>query len=153
MRTLVIYESKHGSTKKCVDYIISNKINIDIYKASIFDGNLSDYNQILVASSVYMGQFQKSIKQFFVHYEDILLDKPLHIIYCGMNKAEIENVPSQNMSSKLIEHANIQHVGGAYNFKSMNFLERFIVKKLAKVKDSLEDIHYDKLNQIKKIVT
>jgi len=40
------------------------------------------------------------------------------------------------------------YVGGAYYFDKLNFFEKIIVKKIGKVKETLEEISLDKIDKL-----
>ena len=61
----MIYASvHHGNTKKVVDYL-STKISatvVDVTKEKAFD--VSEYDTVIFASGIYVGQFHKSILEY-----------------------------------------------------------------------------------------
>ena len=49
---------------------------------------------------------------------------------------------------ELIKHASSRGIfGGEFNFEKMNFIERFIVKKVVKVDKSVSKIDEEKINK------
>lgn len=152
MKTLILYESKHGATLKAATYLNEHIEESDVFQPSSFDGDIERYDHIILASCVYMGQLHKNIKKLLEEQVKVLLSKPLTIVACAMNEDEFDTMIKANLSQDVIKHANIVHAGGAYNFDSMNFLERFVVKRLAKVNTSLDQIKYNTLDAIIKTV-
>ena len=148
MKTVILYESKHGTTEKCATYI-KDKHNIqDIMKISEFNGKISDYERIIIGTPVYIGQINKKVKAFIELNQDILFGKEVMIFICGMNDENYEQMLTMNFSEDMIKHARIIHVGGAYDFHKLGFFNKFIVKKIAKVNHSIERIKYDQLDLI-----
>jgi menaquinone-dependent protoporphyrinogen IX oxidase len=77
-----------------------------------------------------------------------LLERRLTIVLCAMNQPEYETMLETNFDDEIRQHASIVHAGGAYDFQSLSWLERFAVKVIAKVKTSIDAIDYDKLDTI-----
>ena len=57
-----------------------------------------------------------------------------------MDDKEIRTTHSKNFDEDILDHAVIKYVGGGYHFEKMNFMERFIVKRIASVSESFERI-------------
>lgn len=148
MNNLIIYASKHGATKTCATYLFDHLPQSELKEIISFQGDVSTYNMVFIGSCVYMGQFNKHIKTFLTQNQEVLLQKDLVIFFCAMNDQEVDTIVSQNLSKELLEHASIVHAGGAYDFRSMNFLERFVVKKMAKVSHSVDAIQYNNLDDV-----
>lgn len=148
MKTVILYESKYGSTQKCATYIKDKHDIQDIKKISDFNGNISDYERIIIGTPVYIGQINKKVKAFIELNQDILFAKEVIIFICAMNDENYEQMLTLNFSEDMINHARIIHVGGAYDFDKLGFLNKFIVKKIAKVNHSIENIKYDQLDLI-----
>lgn len=149
MNILIIYESKHGATKKCAEYLDHNNEStqlIHINDCSHID--LSQYDKILIGSPIYVGRINKKITQWIQSNLKPLLQKNTKIFLSGMNKDGLDDVLQSNFTDEMINNFKIEHVGGAYNFDDMNFFERFIVKKIAKITESKEDINYERLSQL-----
>lgn len=149
MKTLILYASKHGATKKCAMHIQDNHKNTDLYNIDTLDQvNLTSYDKILIGSPVYAGLLNKKIKKWLVEHEANWTQKDTKLFICGMNDKSTDEVINNNLTASQQKHLSIHFVGGAYNFKDMNFFERFIVKKIAKTTTSIENIDYDLLNSI-----
>jgi menaquinone-dependent protoporphyrinogen oxidase len=148
MKTLVIYESKKGCTKKCAEYIHSKTQMSTISSLKDFNDSLENFETIIVLSPIYMGQVNKGIKEFITNNKSSVLNKPTTIGLCGMNKEGLEDVIQLNFDEDIRNHATIKLVGGAYYFDKLNFLQKLIVKSIAKVKSSVEEINYKKMDDI-----
>lgn len=153
MKTLILYNSKNGATEKCAKYLADNSTDIDLFNINKFNGNLKDYNHILIGTPVYIGRYNKLIKAFISDNVNTLLDVDLSIFVSSMNKNETEEVVIANLSKEIIKHANIYHVGGAYYFEKLNWFYKLVVKKIAKINETKEAFDYDVLNKIKKSIS
>ncbi|CUO23470.1 flavodoxin domain-containing protein [Clostridium sp. NSJ-49] len=135
MKTLIIYGSNHGCAKKCAELLEENlkgEVDIvDIRKDITLD--LNNYDKVVIGGSIYMGKIQKEIEEVCESYCDNLKEKKLGLFICCMNEENVEKQIKDNFPEKLILSAKVQgYFGGAFNFKDMNFFERFIIRKVFK---------------------
>lgn len=138
MNTAMVYASKHGATKKVVSYIKSKNDNYKVFDIKTQSLDIQNFDRLIVMSPIYAGNIDKRIKVLLQTIKEKFPHLKLHIVLVGMNKAAKDDMISiyQDYTD------NVLFVGGAYDFEDMNFLERFIVKKIAKVNESIEDIDY-----------
>lgn len=148
MKTIILYESKHGCTKKCATYIKEKNHFENMVKISEFKDDLSMYDKIVIGTPVYVGQINKVVKAFVETNKEVLLTKEVHVFICAMNLDNYEQMLSMNFDESIRKHAKITHVGGAYDFKKLGWFSKLIVKKIAKIDHSVEDIKYDQLDLI-----
>jgi menaquinone-dependent protoporphyrinogen oxidase len=142
METIILYDSKHGTTEKCAQMLakeLEGNITIcNLKKEEIVD--LESYDQIIIGGSVYMGQMPKSIKALFVKYEVVLLTKPLGLFACGMAEGEEATKELATIFPKeFSNHAKaIGFFGGAFYLNRMNFFEKGVIKMASKSKGAIE---------------
>lgn len=148
MKSIILYESKHGCTKTCASYIKEKKHIDEITKVSDFNGDLKDYDRIIIGTPVYIGQINKKIKNLINDHKALLLKKELDIFICGMNEEGYEEMLIMNFDEDIRNHAKITHAGGAYDFDKLGWLSKLIVKKIAKVDHSVEHIKYEHMDLI-----
>ena len=116
-------------------------------KLSDFNNRLDSYEQVIIGTPVYYGMINKKVKEFINNNEDKLILKNLHIFFCAMNEPEISNMINANFSEIIINNSNIIHLGGAYYFDDLKFLEKIIVKKIAKVYETTESYKEDEFSR------
>ncbi|WIV12391.1 flavodoxin domain-containing protein [Proteiniborus sp. MB09-C3] len=137
MNTLIVYASKYGFTEKCVELLskeLTGKVEIiNLKKESNID--ISKYERIIIGGSIYIGKIQKEVTEFCSKNLDKLREKRIGLFICGMQEGEAINTEfSQNFNPELIKITEAkEHFGGAFIFDKMNFLEKFIVKKISKI--------------------
>jgi len=149
MKTLICYTSKQGTTLKCSKLIAAQTENPEVVDVhDIFSKNLNDYDQIFLGTPVYYGHINKDMNKFIKKNKDLLLSKELKIFTTGMDDKEIHTTHKKNFDEDIRNHAVIKYVGGGYNFEKMNFIERFIVKRIASVDVSLENIKNDTIKDL-----
>lgn len=148
MNTLILYESKHGATKRVATHLMDALEHATLAQATTFEGNLATYDHIVLASPVYVGQIHKAIKERLDSDRETLLARKLTIVLCAMNKPEWNNMIESNLDDDIRKHAQVVHAGGAYDFTSLSWFERLVVKVIAKVKTSVDAIDYEALREI-----
>lgn len=150
MKTLIVYGTKHGTVEKCSkvlkDKLHGEVIILNIKKESVPDLNLFD--NIIIGGSIYMGQIQKEIKNFSIKNADILNRKRIGLFICGMNEENAEAQFNNAFTKELINSAVVKELfGGEAILKNMNFLERFIMKKVAKIDKDVSKILLENINK------
>lgn len=146
MKTAIIYTSKYGMTEKLASIIVRYRTDVHLFHIDDFDKNLNDYDEIVLGTPIYAGRINKKVKRLLESNEELLLNKSLIVFLCGMASDNEKQVINENFSMKIIYHAKIKYVGGAYQFNKMNFLFKFIVKRIAKSDQDQEVILHDNID-------
>lgn len=152
MKIAIIYSTKHGFTEKC-SKLLSEGLSCESDILNIKNEkniNISEYQLVVLGSSVYAGRINKNLSDFINRNKDILNEKSICLFTCNMHKGQealeqIEKVFPEFLVEKSIYKASF---GGNFDFSKMNFLEKNIIKKIAKTDKSVENIE---LNNIKEM--
>ncbi|MBN1798943.1 MAG: hypothetical protein JW822_10215 [Spirochaetales bacterium] len=135
MKTLIIYGTRKGCTKKCAN-ILAKKINarvVDIKKA--YQINLSDYNTVIIGSSIRIGKIVKKLKNWTSKNQKDLLTKQIGFFICSGDTKQ--NYIEMNYPAQLVEHAfATAYFGGELNIEDFGAIMRFMLKKKAGVTES-----------------
>jgi len=149
-RTVIIYASNHGTTRKVAEKIAQNLKKNDVTLHNIGKDekiDLSPFNQIIIGGSIHAGMIQRRLQTFIRKNMAILLEKPLGLFLCCMHEEEAQNQFNKAFPELLRHHAKSQQwVGGEFLFDNMNFIEKFMVKKIAGIKDSTSKLDEDKID-------
>lgn len=157
MKTLIVYTTKHGSTEKCVDKLknrITEQVDVlNLKKSAKIDPN--NYEIIIIGGSIHAGQIQKRVKRFCLNHLNLLTDKKIGLFICCMEDGETAaNQFKEAFPEELIKHASATGIfGGEFNFDKMNFIERLIVKKIAKIDKSVSKINEENITEFVKQIT
>jgi len=149
LSTLIAYVSKHGTVKKCVERIahsLSGKVDqFDLQKNPKID--LAGYDTVVIGGSIHAGRIQKQIKRFCEEKQDHLKQKRLGLFICCMDEGEKAQQQFKNSyPDRLINTAVAKGLfGGEFLFDRMNFLEKFIIKKIAKIDSSVSKLKEDNI--------
>ncbi len=141
---LIVYATQHGCTEKCA-MKLRQQLNGDVELINLKQRKpdaLESYETIIIAGSIHAGQIQKQVKKFCEEHLDELLKVELGLFLCCMYDGEIAQQQFQNAFPKqLIAHAKATGIfGGEFDFEKMNFFEKAIIKKIAKVEQSISKI-------------
>lgn len=158
MKTLIVYRSKYGAARKCCE-ALKEKLQGDIEVYDLKNKNnfvLGDYDRVIVGGSIYAGQIQKEVKEFCTKNLEELKNKNLGLFICCMSDDKKAEEQIKASFPELIEFAKVKdNFGGEFKLSSMNFFERFIIKKMAKISEDKEDFKFsnlqsfaDKMNSI-----
>ncbi|HRS54092.1 MAG TPA: flavodoxin domain-containing protein [Bacteroidales bacterium] len=159
MKISFVFSSRHGTTEKITNIIAShfNNENIDIIDLKkIKSINIKDADIIILGASIHAGRIQKEMKKFCLKNISTLQQKHIALFICRMFKenevAEFENAYPEVLRKNSIANGIL---GGELLFEKMNFIEKFLVKKIAKINNSVSDIDNkaieDFINKIKSV--
>ena len=151
METAIIYATSHGTTEK-----VAQKIKMEIGDDSTLFNlktnpsiDLSQFDAVIIGGSIHAGNIQRKVKDYCSSNLVDLLQKKVGLFICGMNEPQLE-VEFKNAYPELLrKHAvTTKCVGGEFLFEKMNFFERFIVRKISGVSQSVSKIDEAKVHEI-----
>ena len=156
MNTLIVYGTKHGFTQKCVgllkDKLSGNVVTVNLEKEVM--PPLDGFDSVVVGSAVYVGKIQESVAKFIQNHQNELQQKPLALFLVAGNLDQMDVQMKAAFPESLLQHAAaVEHLGYAYNLKSLNFFERKIVQVIAKIKKNEEQIYQDKIDKIVSVLS
>ncbi|MCQ2911926.1 MAG: flavodoxin domain-containing protein [Bacilli bacterium] len=140
MKTLVLYESKSGSTAKYAEDI-AKRVNADVAPLKKFKlKKMKEYDTIVFGGWIRGGNIQ-GINKFLQHWDSIS-EKNVLVFACGMSIATKEarqNLIDQNLLD--MYHLRFYQFRGSFAFEKLGPLEKFLIKNSVKQlsKDSEDD--------------
>ncbi|OGF48730.1 MAG: hypothetical protein A2231_01355 [Candidatus Firestonebacteria bacterium RIFOXYA2_FULL_40_8] len=150
MKTVILYSTRHGATKKCAELLkfkIFGSEVVDIKEQPGFD--IEPYDAVILGGSVQAGTVKRELKKFCEENRKMLFQKKLGLFVCCMYEGDKAQTQIQmNFSAELYESAvATDYFGGIFDFSTLNFFERFIVKAVAKVKENQFNIKEDRITK------
>jgi menaquinone-dependent protoporphyrinogen oxidase len=150
MKTLIVYATMHGCSEKCANQLrerFSPEIDIINIKKKKPKG-LSNYDRIIVGGSIHAGKIQRKIKSFCQKNEVLLKQKKLGLFLCCMEEGEkAQQQFEEAYPESLRSHASaIGLFGGEFDFDRMGVLARAIIKKIAKIEESVSKISHEAIS-------
>lgn len=151
MKILIAYTTKHGCTEKCVKKLASQILNealiVNLKAKPKLD--ISQFDVVLIGGSIQVGKIQKQVKSFCENNLSELKKKKIGLFVCCMSK-EDEAIAYINelFPEDLVKTAVAkEYFGWEVNFERMNFIERFIMKKIAKTNKSVSHISEENISK------
>lgn len=152
MKTAIIYASHHGTTEKVANMIKGLAQGetevINLKKTKTID--LNKYDKIIIGGSIHAGRVQSKLQKYCREHEAELTAKPLGLFLSCMEENEKaktqfemaypDTLRSHAISSKL--------TGGEILFERMNFIEKFIMKKIGKTTETVSKIKEDQIREL-----
>lgn len=155
MKTLIVYATKYGCTKRCAEILksyLNGEVNIISAKADKI--NLAEYDAVLIGGSVYMGKIRKDITYFCNRNLKQLLRKKIGLFVCCYTPNGTEGFFETLFPLVLLRHASyVTSVGGKMDYEKMNFLYRKLFQSLKKIDGFNEGFTEPEINddEIKKL--
>jgi menaquinone-dependent protoporphyrinogen oxidase len=150
MNNLIVYASKHDTTKCCSEYLSSKLLGettiINLRKNK--HPTLQNFDTIIIGGSIYAGQIQEAIKNFSHNHIDILTKKRLGLFIChylrgGLAISEFEEAFPFELKDKAIVKGLF---GGEFKLNSLNFFEKLLIKRAMKTDNLLPKINYQAID-------
>lgn len=150
MKTAIIYYSKHGTTER-VTHLIGEKLTNKVDYISLKEcprPDIRTYDRIILGTAIYAGSPNRKITQFCHNNQPLLEQKVIGLFICCMNE-EQEAEEMNKAFPEFLQRLSIPKaiLGGEFQFDKMNFIERFLTKKIAKINSSVSKLRYDAINE------
>ena len=149
MKTLILYATKHGATREAAERIaqkIPGTMLHDLKQANI--PPLADFDCVIFGSSIYVGSIRKEAKTFLEQNADRLKEKKFGLFLCGLQENEEKQFFASNFSPDILTAAKATaFFGGIFDPKKAGFMERFIIKTVAKLPEYTDRINNTKIDQ------
>lgn len=135
MKTLIVYGTTYGYAQECA-HTLKSLLRGDVEAVDAKNAltlSLASFDQVVIGSSVYMGQVQKSVKKFCALRKEELMDKRLGLFLCCGSPESF----SQTLATAFPEELRKQFIstecfGGRIDPSKMNLLHRTIMRMITK---------------------
>jgi len=140
MRTTIFYTTNYGTTKLIAEEIgelISNQDQVTLMDVDDCKQDYTPYlgtaERYVLGVPVYRGKPLIAMQKFCNIYASTLAEKPLYLFVCGIERRP--EGQQQEMAAAFPEHLrsvarHVAFLGGALQWKKMNFVERIILAKI-----------------------
>jgi menaquinone-dependent protoporphyrinogen oxidase len=147
MSTAIIYASKHGTTAKVAQKIADKFPTTDsvaVYNLKTDKQiDIQPFDTVVLGTAIYAGKPLQAMQDFCNQQSGAFLNKHLGLFVCGMEQdsdkqqQEVANAFPSLLREKALA---VQFLGGEFLFDRMNFIERLIIKKIAKTDQNVSAI-------------
>ena len=146
MKIAIIYYSKHGTTER-VAHLIGEKFDNEIDYISLKEcpqPDIRTYDRIILGTAIYAGTPSRKVTQLCHKNQSLLEQKVIGLFICCMNK-EQEEEEMNRAFPEFLQRLTIPKaiLGGEFQFDKMNFIEKFLTRKIAKVNSSVSKLRND----------
>ena len=149
MKTAVVFASKYGATKRCAEMLAAEigegATVLDLGAAK--NPDISEFDAVAVGGPIYGGRILKPVFDFCEHNSDLLTYKRLGLFVCCFRTgAEADAQLQGAFPSTLVAHARVKDVfGGAVDFDKLGLIDRFVMKRVGHLNQSIDTIHKDRI--------
>ena len=136
MKTLIIYSTKTGTTKKCAALLAANigADSCDLFEISESIPEISGYDCVAIGSYVRMGVIDKKISAFLQKHKEELFGTKFGLFICSCLADKVSDAITKNFSEEFMDHAAIiDHFGGELKQEQIKGLDKLIVNSLLKI--------------------
>ncbi len=148
MRTLIVYGTKYGCTRKCAELLkgcLTGEVCLQNAKSA--RGSLKEYDAVIIGGSVYMGKIRREISRFCEQNSKELLKKRLGLFACCYTPKGTEGFLETLFPQDLLHHAAYATVvGGEMHDEKMNFVYRKLFQSLKKIDGFQEGFQEPQIN-------
>lgn len=156
MSILIAYASKYGCTKKCAEKL-AQKLEEKVDLLDLKSGNaieLSGYDKVVIGSSIYVGKVHKEVSEFCMKNLEELKRKKIGLFICGTQlgealDSEINTAYPEELQLKALA---VECLGGEYNFGRMSFIDKAVVKVIAKTNKDFSNVAEEKISSLAKAI-
>lgn len=156
MKTLILFMSSHGCALK-IAHQIAGLLNgeVQLHNLNVSTSvNLALFDRIIIGGSIHAGKIQSRVSQFCQKHLDELMQKEIGLYICCMEEGNVARKElKEAFPVKLHEHAKAEAImGGEFIFEKMNVFERFLVKKIAKVNQTVHRIDWNEVRNFSQMM-
>ncbi len=135
MKTLIIYSTKTGTTKKCAALLAANigADSCDLFEIGEKLPEISNYECVVLGSYVRMGVIDKKIASFIKKNKEELFKTNFGIFICSCLSDKVSEAIIKNFSDEIMDNAIIDCFGGELSEDKIKGMDKFIVNSLLKI--------------------
>ena len=154
MKALIVYSSKYGYVKECVDKLesgIEMETVIVEAKRGLRDRSIADFDLVVIGSAIYAGSATRAIRSFCVRHEkELLAVDHLGLFLCGTDPDTIEEKFQKSFPSTLLEKAELKEwFGGRLVLSQVTGIMHVILKKMLKGE---QEVHVEQPEAIDRFI-
>jgi len=130
MKTLILYATKYGAAREIaqrVSKLIDGSEIRDLKEGGI--PPLSEYDCVIVGSSIYVGKIRKEARAFISENTDALIGKRVGLYLSGLEPENAGLYFKNNFPEKLLNHAAAKaFLGGISDPQKSGAFDKFMLK-------------------------
>ncbi|MFD0966726.1 menaquinone-dependent protoporphyrinogen IX dehydrogenase [Seminibacterium arietis] len=147
MKTLILYSSRNGQTKKIANFI-GSQLDHSVTIADLSTApDLTNYDQIIIGASIRFGHFHKSLSQFVQKNTALLNQKRTAFFSVNLTaRKSNKDTPQTNVYTRkflqktIWKPTNSAVFAGALYYPRYNWFERSMIRFIMKITGGETDI-------------
>ncbi len=152
MKTLVVYDTRHGFTQRCVEMLQQEVPGLDTWlltnpKVPEF----SQYDQFILGGPVYFGRYSRRLVTFLQKYRDVLKAKPCRFFVVGLSpRAAAWDYVKVALGDEWADQLNnLSFFGGAIQWDKLSWWEKWLLKTARQIETDASNFD---LQEVQKLV-
>lgn len=136
MKTLIIYSSKTGTTKRCAALLAANlgADSCDMFSIDEKIPQLSGYDCVAIGSYVRMGVIDKKIAAYLKNNKEELFGMKFGLFICSCLADKVSEAITKNFSDEVMDNAAIiDWFGGELQKDKIKAMDKIIVNSIIKI--------------------
>lgn len=132
MKTLILYATKYGSTRRAAERL-ATLLGGEAMDICGHAPALADYDAVILGSAVYMGRVMRAMRSFMRTHRDELMRAKLGLFACGGTPAGTDGYMAKLFPDELLGHAKATaQLGGMIQRDRMGLFDRKLIAALEK---------------------
>ena len=150
MKTLIIYATKYGCTKKAVD-LLKSKLHRNVLAINIMHDKIAEmkeFDTVILGGPIYKGRIQKQLFNYMPKHLEELKTKRLGLFICAgeQDSETIEKQIIESFPEALLNHAVAKEsFGGELHIEKISFAEKHSIRIIKGIKKGYERLSEDKI--------
>lgn len=154
-QVLILYGTHEGQTRRIASFVADrlkeHGLNASLLDAADLDAPLPAFDAALVAASLHIGGFQKSVLRAVAANAQVLSAKPNAFLSVSLSAAGDDEDDWRGLNKCLEEFFSqagwrpqrVEHVAGAFRYTQYDFFKRMAMKRIAKERGAPVDTSRD----------
>ena len=154
MKVLIVYSSKYGYVKECVDRIASGiemETVIVEAKRGLRGRSIAEFDLVIIGSAIYAGSTTRAMRSFCTRYEkELLAVDHLGLFLCGTDPDTVEQKFQESYPKALLDKAELREwFGGRLVLSQIHGIMHVVLKKMLKGE---QEVHLEQPEAVNRFI-
>jgi len=147
VKTLVVFDSKHGATEEVARTIVAGikgaggvAVLLDLRVSGAARASISEFDAVALGGPTYAGRWSRRARAFAASREAELAGKAFALFAVGNDREKGAEVAKAALPPALSARAEAAYLGGRIDFPRLGSFERFIMKAVTGKAESMSTL-------------
>ena len=153
MKTLVVYDTRHGFTQRCVEMLQQEVPDLEVWCLSNSQvPELGKYEQLLLGGPVYFGRYSRRLVAFVQKHQTLLKTKVCRFFVVGLSpRAAAQEYVKTALGPEWESHlSQLIFFGGAIQWEKLTWWEKWLLKTARHIETDASNFD---LQEVQKLVS